>query len=476
MIPAQAMVTLELTVPAREGGAVRRHLGAALGRARPLVLEWHDDAAGALAARGLALAQWQQGRAAGWRVERLDPSLPPGQPLPVIGEAATPHALQDISLPAGLQPVQRLAGRERAGLLADVALRLVDGRLSDGSQVARLTLSGPPAEVTALGLALAQAVPVGVPLQGLAGEALARAGLAVPRRRIGAPQLQPDPGPGEAFALAAGHLLGVLLHHAPAAGAGETGEPVHQMRVALRRLRALATVFRDAVACPELDALRPSLKALASALGPARDWDVFLAGTGQAVIAAFPEEDGLAALMAGAAERRAEAYAALADMLAGPALRGLAITVATMVQARPWTGAADSQTSSLDTFAAKVLAQRLRRVTRKTGDFGTQPEAALHDLRLRAKRLRYAAEVFAPLFPGRDSQRFLRRLAALQEALGHLNDGVVAAGLMSALADTGGTGPAGGLVRGYVAGRAGGTRKAIARAWKRLRKATPFWQ
>ena len=119
--------------------------------------------------------------------------------------------------------------------------------------------------------------------------------------------------------------------------------------------------------------------------------------------------------------------------------------------------------------------QRLRQVARRAKGMASQPDAALHEVRLKAKRLRYAAEVFAPLFPGREAPRFLRRLAALQEALGHLNDNAVAAGLMQALAEHGGGGLAGGLVRGFVAGQAGQTRQAATRAWKRLRKAGPFW-
>ena len=77
--------------------------------------------------------------------------------------------------------------------------------------------------------------------------------------------------------------------------------------------------------------------------------------------------------------------------------------------------------------------------------------------------------------PERPARRFLKRLAALQEALGLLNDGVVAGALMGELAGAGGAELAGGMVRGFVAARAAGARTAIRRAWKRLRRAGPFW-
>ena len=51
------------------------------------------------------------------------------------------------------------------------------------------------------------------------------------------------------------------------------------------RLDALA-LFRRAVACPEVVATKAALGALGRALGPARDWDVFIDGTGAAVAAA----------------------------------------------------------------------------------------------------------------------------------------------------------------------------------------------
>lgn len=468
-------LTLDLALPADGVAGLRQSLGPALGRARRHQTTWHDSPDGALARSGVAVAAWNEGRHAGWRAEALDPGLSPGAPAPVVSRADTRVALASLILPERLAPVQRLDGRVREGSVAEVALRLVEGRLDGGPSLARLRLSGPAAEVTGLALSLAGEVRLAVPLLSLAAEALAQAGLPVPCRRLGAPRLQPGLAPGDAFAAAAGHLLGVLLHHAAAASAGQVGEPVHQMRVALRRLRALASVFRAAVACPELEQLRPGLRTLASALGPARDWDVFLEGIGPLVQAAFPQDAGMVALLERAAAQRDAAYAGLAALLEGSALRCLAIRTAAIVLARPWEGLPDRPAADMATFGTAVLARRWRRIRRPDGGFKAAPEAALHALRLRAKRLRYAAEAFAPLHPDK-AGRFLKRLAELQETLGHLNDGASTTALMQALADEGGRGLAGGLVRGFVAGRAGDARKDIARAWKRLREVERFWE
>jgi len=483
------MVTLELEVAPEAVPVLRRSL--ALGRARALTLTWYD-CDGALAGEGITASASQLGRVAVWRAEAL--SAPAGAAPVLLGEATS---LAGLHLRDGLVAVAQMAGQVREGRAGSVVLRLVNGQIgaAPGTAIARLYLAGPADAVAALTEPLAPAVRV--PRSSLAAVALALAGIAVPARPLGSPVLPAGLAPGDAFADAAAHLLGVLLHYAPRAEAGETGEPVHQMRVAMRRLRSLISVFGDAVACPELAALAPGLKELAGALGPARDWDVFLAGTGAAVAAAFADEGEIATLLAAAAARRADAYAALVPQLAGPALHVTALRIAILVQARPWArpsigpsdgpsdgywdgpgdrvDAQDAARTDAGVFAATVLARRLRRLAKRAAHIGTAPEAALHEMRIHAKRLRYAAEVFAPLFPARPARRFLKRLAALQDVLGLLNDGVVAASLMHDLAAEGGCGLAGGMVRGFVAARAAGARHAIARAYKRLRKAGPFW-
>lgn len=58
----------------------------------------------------------------------------------------------------------------------------------------------------------------------------------------------------------------------PGVMAGRNSEFLHQSRVALRRLRVALRLFRTLCAPP--DTLRADLRAIAAALGPARDWDV----------------------------------------------------------------------------------------------------------------------------------------------------------------------------------------------------------
>ncbi len=117
----------------------------------------------------------------------------------------------------------------------------------------------------------------------------------------------------------------------------------------------------------------------------------------------------------------------------------------------------------------------MRDVLRAGRNFTDRSLDELHALRISCKRLRYACELFAPAFPGRGSVRFARRLATVQERLGHLNDGAAAAGLMGQLGSGAGRALAAGLVRGFVAAREGDARERAERSWRRFRHCAPFW-
>jgi CHAD domain-containing protein len=490
MADAAALV-LELALPPEAASALPRVL-APKGTRRPrqratVHIVWHDTPSGQLAEAGQTLAERRQGRETQWLLERLWPEedaiAPAGVPAAAI-EVTSGHVAGQLIPVAGFEGrSRRLAVPDAAGL---VEASLLEGvlRAAAGSEaVCRLTLTGKAGEVVAVAHAVAAALPAAVPRASLAAEARATARHALPPRRLGAPQIPGGLSVSDACAFVCGHLADVIQHHARHVGDGL--EPVHQMRVAVRRLRSALALFRRAVACPELETVNAGLRALGRVLGPARDWDVFIAGTGQAVGAAFPADPAVARLLAAAARRRGAAYAALRAHLAGPGFRQLGISLAAVAACPPWRDFPEEDAdrekqlaalaSDLHVFAAHALSRRLGRVLAAGEDVEGLPEAELHEIRLHAKRLRYAAEIFAPLYARKDTQRFLRRLAELQETLGHLNDGAVASALMAELGAAGGRSFAAGVVCGFVAARAGTVREDIGRVWKRLARADIFW-
>jgi CHAD domain-containing protein len=467
-------------------------------RRRAVGIVWHDTADGALAQQGLALAE----SGGAWRLERLVPEAafwPPGAPAPVVEQAASLDLISH-PLPTGLLRVARFEGALSVLPLvrdgATLTIELLHGTVGWARRrrpACRMTLvskagvgdaaAGDEAAVFGLALELAAAVDLAIPTASLAAEAraVATATLAAPRH-AGPAQLPAGLTVEEAFGFVLGHLADVILFNAPLAAAGRDGpEPVHEMRVALRRLRSAIALFRPAVGCPAVDAASAGLKALADRLAPVRDWDVFVGETAAAVAKVLPDDASLRRLRAAAERRRRQAYAALRDWLRSADFRRLGIELADLAGGRAWLAAleparAETLALGLDAFASGALARRLHRLAAAGKAIEHLDPDALHAIRLRAKRMRYVAEVFAPLYPGKATRRFMRRLASLQDRLGRLNDGAVANGLLAELgATTGARAHAAGLVRGFLAARSGDARGRIARAWQRLHRLEPFW-
>jgi triphosphatase len=488
---------LTLLVPSADAVRLRRLPGikAALsGRSRGQAVRivWHDSLDRALVSRGLALAEERDT----WCLERHRPA--PAQAwspatdhrvlLEADGLEALRHTLaesdtsvEDDALPDLTTPVAAFDGRRTVYPLnidgEPVSMTLLDGVLravAAEKPATRLILEGPGPSVLTLVLSLAETLSLAVPEQSLATEALHLADGSVPMaRRRGAPSL---PAEGlsvhAAFCHIVGHLTDVILHLAPLVADADTGpEPVHQLRVAVRRARSAFSVFAGVTDSPSLARADEGLKQLSRILGPARDWDVFMTETVPPVEAVLPEQPGLHALMRAGARRRHAARAALGEYVSGLAFRVLCLELACL--AATDAAAEAAVTPNLTEFAAGVLQKRWKRLLNVGKALDDLDNVALHDLRLKAKRLRYAAEFFAPLFPEKHVSRFIRRLAVLQERLGLFNDTTVAETLLREL--SGKPGYAAGLVLGFTAARGGRARPKIAAAWARFRRRDPFW-
>lgn len=283
---------------------------------------------------------------------------------------------------------------------------------------------------------------------------------------------------GEAFTRILQHHGAILLHHANRIPAGgEDAEPVHQTRVALRRLRSALAVFRGATQTPAVTALAQDLRAFGHSLGPARAWDVFLAENGARIGRVFAEDTMVTALLREAGRKRDAAYAALAQDQGGPRFSALAEHLTSIAEHHGWRDTLQPDqrallAAPLDQFGADILARLHRRVRRAGRHVARLDPPALHALRLRGKRLRYAAEFFASQYDAKPASRYIRRLAAVQERLGGLND---AATTTLLLAELRARGRAGGIVIGYTTAEAENGLHDLARVWKRFRNAAPFW-
>jgi CHAD domain-containing protein len=474
------MPALEFSLAAEDLPRLLRWSGMRAGRSFPTEIVWHDTPDAALATAGMALSRAGSGRL--WRLTPLRPDTAIAVPDAVI--EARSLVLLGSAVPDGLVPQARFSGHRRAiqwsGGTEPVSLHVVEGRFDrtgqrGGPALCRLTLDGSASALPPLALALAQEFRLTVPRASLSQLAAASGQMPAPRA-LGAPQVRKGQPVTDTLAGIAGHLLDVMLHWANEAPAARSPEAVHQMRVATRRLRSALSVYRSVAACPEMAALSVPLKLCAARLGVARDWDVFIGGLGANLVKAFPDDPRCTAMMRAAARRQRDAYAELRIFLAGPDFRTLAVALACAASLRPWEATAAAEGLQQDTavFAATVLSRRMKRVRQAGRGIESLPIPALHELRKDCKRLRYAAEFFAPLFPAKRTKRFLQRLSELQEELGLLNDSAAVSGLMAQLGRLERS-YAAGLVEGFSAAHAGPARGRIEQAWKQFRTTAVFW-
>jgi len=275
-----------------------------------------------------------------------------------------------------------------------------------------------------------------------------------------------------------------LLANQAAAQDGRDPEGVHQLRIALRRLRCAFALLRPLARSQALDELRAEAKWLLSGLGAARNWDVFLTQVLAEVAQGCGTIDGFDLLRELAEKSRQTGYVAARALLADRRAGRFALSLGAWIERRGWQGEmTDDRRAELAepalAFATRMLAKQHGRVLKRGRHFKRLPLEARHDLRLAVKKLRYTADFFLPLFgePG-TAKRFARRLSRLQERLGRYNDAGATRALLSELV-VDGLPAAGrqalGAVLGWQACRLVGVETEVREAWRDFRGAALPW-
>jgi triphosphatase len=268
--------------------------------------------------------------------------------------------------------------------------------------------------------------------------------------------------------------------------AAETGgtEGVHQMRVALRRLRAALSIVRHDVPAPSLGAADAEARRLARILGSARGWDVFVTETLPNVDAAHLPGLNLDALRSAAKPLRAKSHAAVRDALADPRTNRFLLSFGRLVARHSWRDGIGEEALALTAEPVTALAERaLARIGRKALARGRQfrqmTPAARHRLRLALKKLRYATEFFLPLYAEQASARdYLKHLSALQDALGADNDMTMTRVLLDDIARGTVAPDAHRAIAAIIQWQSHARHeaaKALCEEWHGFKQSTPFW-
>ena len=271
------------------------------------------------------------------------------------------------------------------------------------------------------------------------GVALAKAGR---ERRLNRP-----PSPQRRFGLLAGEGLAegaqrmalaqvdIAIEHLSGDGGQLDEHAVHEVRKALKRLRALVRALRDELGARAFARENDALRHIAGRLAGARDSEVMLA-TLQALIARHP---GKLERRAGVAELQRHLEAERVRMerqtLGDHAMRAEVLTDLRALRARvsDWRLRERGGSALVEPGLRRIYRQgrvRYRRVARGKGE----RVRTMHEWRKRVKDLRYVAEMLQrsePAAKGRRGRRrrrkraandaaWLRRVARLADGLGEM--------------------------------------------------------
>jgi inorganic triphosphatase YgiF len=235
---------------------------------------------------------------------------------------------------------------------------------------------------------------------------------------------------GQAFFRLATDILAQILVQSEAVRLHRRPEAVHQTRVALRRLRALISLFASILAGPDLAAVKASLKSVTQALGPARDLDVLIADLSR--LDPAPQ-----VLIATLSEQQGEAYDAACQMIETPEFGVAMVSILRFLESGAWRTATALQGHRRDRSVAKHARKTLKRLRQALKRQGrgliAMSPPQMHALRIRAKKLRYGLEMFASLYPRQEPARqaVLKTVRSLQDQLGAANDKAVGLALIA---------------------------------------------
>jgi triphosphatase len=220
-----------------------------------------------------------------------------------------------------------------------------------------------------------------------------------------------------------------LLKNEEAVFDGANIEGVHQSRVAVRRTRAALSAFRSILPDETRKRLNKPLRRHQLALGPARDWDVFLdevllplqRGKGDRKFSAFVKR---------AEEARRLGYARAHREMRSSRFGRLQLELVRF----PFLPPPDGVMPTTREFASTLLDERLAAVRLAAGEHPSKlEELALHAFRIDIKKLRYAIDFFRSIYPKEALSPWRSVGKSLQDCLGGLNDAAVQRALLDAM-------------------------------------------
>ncbi|MGA8534855.1 MAG: CHAD domain-containing protein [Candidatus Tumulicola sp.] len=228
---------------------------------------------------------------------------------------------------------------------------------------------------------------------------------------------------GDVFKTAFGTNVVDLIRLDAKVREGDSPEALHDARVAVRRLRSYLRTFLPILDGVWACALRERLRWLNERFAEARDLDVLLEGlerSGTAAGGVASASELLERVRAERDRRHQSVQAALRDA------RYLTLLEEIVAAARQPQFVGQAQRPARPGMR-RLLSAVWKRARKRVRRYGRRPtDAQLHEIRIKTKHVRYAAECLEP-FDGKPVKALVRHAERLQSLLGNQHDAVMAA-------------------------------------------------
>jgi inorganic triphosphatase YgiF len=209
-------------------------------------------------------------------------------------------------------------------------------------------------------------------------------------------------------------------------------EYLHQVRVALRRLRVILNMAAKLRADEELDALRNIVAELCTALGRSREWDVFINEILPPILKGEDACAGQSTLAREVEKHRQASHQLVYSVLQASDFHHMLLRFGAWMHGEYWTEF--SKSDNLLNIADEILHGYARKVRRRGNCLLEEVNnKELHKLRIACKNLRYSTELFVSLLDLEHNNHRSNLLVQLQDCLGKLNDNAVALHLLDEL-------------------------------------------
>src|SRR4029077_9631608 len=208
-------------------------------------------------------------------------------------------------------------------------------------------------------------------------------------------------------------------------------EALHQMRIALRRMRSAISLFSEVVRDGQVERIKTDLKWLNKELSPARDFDTMFEEVLTPLRRQHPDHHGLKSLAFTFARQRLRSYMQAEKAVHSQRFFRLLIETFAWIEVGEWITTTDETARlrrdwPIEGYAADQLARRRKKIKKKGKELNKLDPSQRHRLRIQVKKTRYATEFFANLFKekkaARSGAKLLTALKRMQNSLGGLND------------------------------------------------------